>query len=1089
MKISHRYQYLAGVFMRGLIISFMFIVILGGVFGAVKASDAQNLNPSEVIMSLNLENVELIQAIKEIEKETEFKFAFNYDTINLQKIVSIKAYEQSVEEILEQLFEDTRLTWGSTGRVILLRAYEDPVGELQNYNFNFQELTGRVTDSETGEGLPGVNVVIVGSEEIIGSTIGTITNINGYYEIEVPEELNILVFSYVGYLTREVEINDRSEINIQLQPDIEMLDDIVVIGYGVQDRQQVTGAVSSVTSAEFVTGDVNDPARLIQGKIPGLSIVAPQGNPNAEYTIRLRGLATLGASTEPLIVIDGVLGGDLNSIDPSDIERVDVLKGAGASAIYGSRAAGGVIQVSSKSGNVGRTQLGYQVYTTAESIDRSLSVMGKEEYLSMGGTDLGSSTNWMDEITRTAISQVHNISLSGGVANTTFRASLNYRNVDGVLNNSGFERLNGRLNILHKALDDKLSVNMILATTSSESDLAFNQAFQYAITMPPTAPIRASDSYFEKYDGYFQSEVHDLYNPAALIEQNKNVRANSRKLYNMEMRYDIFENLTASLRLTEDNNEGTNSSYISKYSYYGDGLNRNGLASGGNSKSKNELLESMINYTKWLQDLNLDLMGGYSYQSHSFESLSVTAGNFLTDAFENHNIGAAGDFASGEASASSFKENYKIIAFFGRMNLNYKHTYFLSGSYRREGSTRFGAGNKWGDFFGISAGADIANLIDITDINQLKLRSSYGVTGALPGESYLSQLRFGPGAGYVLNDGAWTRPYTPISNPNPNLKWETKSEFDIGIDFSLFNDRLSGSLDYYKSVTKDALVTLDVPVPPNLYNSSLLNAGELENKGIEAMLEFQAMNQNKFNWAVRLTYSTYNTNLNSLSIGNLEYGIRDIGGLPAPLAGNIVRVREGRPLGQLIGWQYDGIDENGQYIIKDINGDGQIDVNDYTIIGNGQPKGEIGLTNNFRLGNFDASFFIRGVYGHDLVNLNRTIFEQISRISSYNLVNTQYFSADYQGRAAYNSYYVEDASFIKLDNFTIGYNFNFSDNTILSSARVYVSGKNLFYITDYSGVDPEPRYSYQENVLIPGVEPLDSWVTTRSFTLGLNLSF
>ncbi len=715
--------------------------------------------------------------------------------------------------------------------------------------------------------------------------------------------------------------------------------------------------------------------------------------------------------------------------------------------------------------------------------------MSKEEYLSKGGTDMGGNTDWMDEITRTAISQVHNLSLSGGASNTTFRASLNYRNVDGVLRNSGFERLNGRLNILHKALDDRLSINLNLAATSSESDLAFSQAFQYAITMPPTAPIISRDSYYKKYDGYFQSEVYDLYNPVAIIEQNKNVHTSSRMLYNIEMRYDLLDNLTASLRLTEDKSEGTNNYYISKYSFYGDGLNRNGLANGGNSNSNNELLESMINYTKWMHDLNIDLMGGYSYQSHTNESLSVTAGNFLTDSFENYNLGAAGDFASGEASASSFKENYKVIAFLGRINLNYDHTYFLSTSYRREGSTRFGSGNQWGNFFGISAGADLANLVDITNINQLKIRSSYGVTGALPGESYLSQQRYGPGSGYVLNDGEWTRSYTPISNPNPNLKWETKSEFDVGIDFSLFNDRLSGSLDYYKSVTNDALVALDVPVPPNLFNSTLLNAGELENEGIEAMIEFQAINQAKFNWAVRLTYSTYSTILNSLSIGNLDYGVRDIGGLPAPLAGNIVRVREGKPLGQLIGWQYEGVDENGQYIIKDINGDGQIDVNDYTVIGNGQPKGEIGLTNSFSFGNFDASFFLRGVYGHDLVNLNRTIFEQISRISSYNLVNTKYFNSDYQGRAAYNSYYVEDASFFKLDNFTIGYNFNFVDNAILSSARIYVSGRNLFYITDYSGVDPEPRYSYQDNVLIPGVEPLDSWVTTRSFTIGLNLSF
>ncbi|RYE17884.1 MAG: TonB-dependent receptor, partial [Sphingobacteriales bacterium] len=310
-----------------------------------------------------------------------------------------------------------------------------------------------------------------------------------------------------------------------------------------------------------------------------------------------------------------------------------------------------------------------------------------------------------------------------------------------------------------------------------------------------------------------------------------------------------------------------------------------------------------------------------------------------------------------------------------------------------------------------------------------------------------------------------------------------------GIDFSLFDSRLTGTFDYYNRKTTGALITLNVPVPPNLYPTSVLNAGELSNKGIELTLNYEAVKTTNFSWTPRVTFATFKSEILSLSVGNIKYGIREIGSFPAPLAGNAVRVEEGKPIGQMIGWIYEGVDADGQYILKDVDGNGQINTDDRTVIGRGLPNKEIGFANTIRYRNFDVNFFLRGVFGHDLLNLNRTVYEQVSRISAYNVMNSKYFDPTYKGPAAYNSRYLEHASFIKLDNFTVGYNCKFKSGSKLSAARIYASGQNLFYITKYTGVDPEPRYSYNGDVLVPGVDPQTSWLTTRTFTLGVNLSF
>lgn len=944
--------------------------------------------------------------------------------------------------------------------------------------------SGNVKD-EKGKALSGVSVIVRGTNN------GTTTDENGNFSLRNVKTGATLEVSFSGYKTIELTVSGNEPTSIIMTLSEQKLENVILIGYGSSLTKEVTSAITHITSKEFNKGNINNPAQLLQGKVPGLSIVGPQGNPNGEFYLRLRGLSTLGANSQPLIVVDGVIGVDLMSVDPYDIASIDVLKDGGAAAIYGTRGSSGVILITTKNGVSGTPRVEYNGYLSSESKDRHLPAMDKQTYLTNGGTDFGSNTNWLNEITRNAISQVNHLSLSGGSGQTRYMASFNYRNAQGILKNSGFQQIGGRLNLIQKMLDDRMTITLNLSTISKDGKLGFDDAFRAAVAMPPTAPIFSSETHLEKYNGYFQSEVHELYNPVGIIQQNINDHQITSLMYNLKADYNFTDNLSGSVRYARNGEEIQNGQYISKYSYYGSGVDRNGLATKGNFNTRSDLFEATGNFNNNYGKVKLGLLGGYSYQDFTSDNFTIQSGNFLTDAFSYNNLSASKDFADGKAISTSNKENNKLIAFFGRVNLNYDNTYFLSASIRREGSSRFGVDNKWGNFPGISAGVNISELVNLQNIEQLKIRASYGVTGALPGQSYLSQQLFGPGSSpnYFFYNGVFTPVYSPQSNPNPDLKWETKSEIDFGLDLTAFENRFTASFDYYNRKTTDALITLNVPVPPNLFPTTVLNAGKLKSEGIELAIGYQVIQKENFGWNSKATFASYNTKVISLSVGDIKYGIREVGSLPAPLTGNTVRVEEGKPIGQLIGWVYQGVDNDGKYIIKDQDKNNIINENDVAIIGRALPKGEFGWVNNFNYRQFDLSFFLRGVYGHDLINLNRTMFEQVSRISSYNLIHTKYFDPNYKGPAAFNSNYVENASFVKLDNASIGYNVSLKSNSWARSLRLYLSGQNLFYITKYSGVDPEPRYTSSDgNVLAPGIEPRNSWVTTRTITFGLNLS-
>jgi TonB-linked SusC/RagA family outer membrane protein len=960
-------------------------------------------------------------------------------------------------------------------------------------------ISGKVTDDKGGS-LANVSVIRKGTSK------GVTTAPDGSFTIDVPNSKSVLIFSSIGYENKEVAPGSKTNINVQLKSISSQLNEVVVVGYGSQRKKEITSAITSINAEQFNKGNVSDVAQLLQGKAAGLSISRPGGDPNAGFVIRLRGLSTLGANTSPLIVLDGQIGADINTVDPNDIQSIDILKDGSAAAIYGTRGSSGVIIITTKKGRAGQVQVSYNGSVSTETPVRFVKHMTAAEFRKLpGAQDYGSSTDWNGEITRTAISHVHNLSFSGGAQGTTYSASVNYRDEEGVAIRTGFKQLTSRMNLTQKALNDRVTFNLIINTTRRTQDNGFAAAFKYATIFNPTAPVHTTDPLFDiAHGGYFESNLIDYSNPVAVLEQNTNTTELKRLNLNASVEIEIIKNLKFLTRFAQQTSSAYNEMYSPRNAWISRGFfnDYSGFSRGGYSYKKddetyNQLYENTLSYDHSFNKLNLSAVGGYSYQNFLFKGYSLGAGNFVTDG-SGENFGAAVNIQQGLASAASYKNGYYLIAFFGRINLNYDNIVYLSASVRHEGSTRFGANNQWGDFPAVSGGVDLKKFVSANFISSLKLRGSYGITGALPPSSYLSLPVWSTSGSSYLGNGVYGFAYAGVGNPNPDLKWEKKNELDIGLDYSLLNSRLTGSFDYFDRKTKDLIFNVTVPSPPNLYTTTWKNIGQLNNNGFEATLNYEVIKSRTLSWTTGATYSRYHIILAKLdeSLKGSYVGATNLG-TPGQEATQLTRAVEGQPIGILYGYKFLGYDKDGKYLFDDGTGKGvtQDKSPQRGVIGNGLPKFEFGWTNTFRYSNFDLNFFIRGSIGHEMINTPRAFYENPAIATSYNVVNTKYFNPDLKDAAIYSSLDVEKASFAKLDNATLGYTLtSFPKSGVLSSVRslrIFLTGQNLFTITNYTGVDPEVRYTdgNPPNVLAPGIDRRETWVYTRSFTLGLNLGF
>ncbi len=965
---------------------------------------------------------------------------------------------------------------------------------IDNYIIQGQTVNGTVKDIN-GQPLIGANIIEKGTSNGIQS------DFDGNFTITVSDANAILVVSYLGYINIEVPLKGQTNIDLILEEDTSQLDEIVLIGYGTQKKEEITSSIVRIDAESFNAGNVNDANQLLQGKVAGLNISKVGGDPNQPFAIRLRGLSTFGANAQPLVIIDGVIGGSIDSVDPSDIASINVLKDASAGAIYGTRGSSGVIIITTKSGKgESKPVLEYRGYMAVENLGNIISIANREQFLANGGLDLGSDTDWLDETTRTAVSNVHNISYSGSSQNgLNYRASVNYRDIEAVTNGTGFDQLNTRINVTQKLFDDKLKLTGIISNTDRHSDIGFSQAQRYALTFNPTAPI------FDTDGSFFETGAQDVFNPVAITKQNLREEERTTLFTNFKADLQLVNNLIVSANYSREVTNILKGEFFPSDAQFR-GLARSGFAARSSDRNTSNLFEVTTTYNGKFNDFNYNVLGGYSFQKFDFQGLSASNSDFITDEVTFNNLGLGlGITDLNNAHIASFRQEAKLSSIFGRFNLNYKNLAFLSASVRNEESSRFGANNRNGTFWAISGGLSLNEIFDIPELNQLKLRAGYGVTGNEPIErlAYLQTLN-SVGSGFINSE--FITAIGPTSNPNPDLKWEEKAEFNIGLDFELLDSKLSGSFDYFNRTTSDLLQIVDVPSPPNIFEETLLNVGELETKGFEAQINYTVIKNDNFSWDFGGNISTFETTL--ITLNNEDQVIQFRGNLGAPGLNGIlpIVIEEGAEIGQIRAGVFAGYNDAGQTLIinqetgeatteRDLDRDG-------VIVGNGLPDFTFGLNNTFKYKNWDFNVFLRGAVGHSLVNIPRAYWEHPSLSGRQNFVLTDNFNSEDSELDAYHSGHVEKADYLRLDNATLGYNINLPKNSPIQDLRVYVSTNNLFTITGYSGSDPEVRYSdpgpstegnadpsFGGDILVPGIDRRVNYLPTKTFTFGVNVKF
>ena len=960
-------------------------------------------------------------------------------------------------------------------------------------------LRGKVLDDQ-GSPIAGATL------SVQGTSTATATNEAGDFTIQYTSPA-VLVANALGYVSENVNLTNQTTLTLRLMNSEETLDEVVVVGYGTQKRGEVTTAIASVKSEDFTKGSVRDAAQLIQGKVAGLRITSPGGDPTGASQINLRGLNSINGSQTPLILIDGIPG-DLETVAPEDIESIDVLKDGSAAAIYGTRATAGVLLVTTRQNRSteSRTSIEYNGYVNVQTINRKPDMMTASDIrrlISEGYeyVDYGGDTDWLNEVLQTPVSHNHNLSFFGGNSRTNFTGSLNYRNWEGIMLKTGQERVNIRAALNHEMFDGKLRTNIqvINGTAKSNQGGTGGGIWRQAMIRNPTDNIYNEDGGWQERNDY----MYD--NPLGLIHEAINDRVNRQSRFSGSLDYRPINDLSLKMLISRVNYNNLTGSSTTFNHMNTTKNNLNGTARRSTDASTEDLMELTANYTKQFGEHRFNVLGGYSYQYNVREDFNVYNYNFPTDEYSYNFLEAGEALKNGMAEMKSHKSMSKLIGFFGRVNYNWKDRYMLTASVRREGSSAFGQNYRWGTFPGVSVAWNIANeefMENATWASELKLRGGFGVTGTIANDPYQSQTSyvFDSEEGAFIN-GQWVPGFVPARNFNPDLRWEKKEEWNVGLDFGILGNRVSGSFDYYVRNVKDLLYDFEVPTPPFLFNSMLLNAGEMQNSGFEALVSVRAVETKTVQWTTNVTFSTNKNKLVNLS--NEQFNVTreffDAGHTGEPIQVSTHRVRVGGPIGQFFVYKSVGLDENGGWLVEDRNGD-VISIEDAVpedrqFYGNGIPKFNVGWNNSVQIKNFDVSVNFRGSFGHQVLNMQSLYYDNpVNR--SYNVLKTAFDPIDgkeLHNSLVYVSHYIEDADFLKIDNVTLGYTFNPKAIKAISKLRVYLSGLNLATITGYRGIDPEAvsygRIGNDDMTFAPGMDHRDKYPSTRAFTFGLNVTF
>lgn len=999
-----------------------------------------------------------------------------------------------------------------------------------------QTVTGVIRDTEGFE-LIGVNVM----EK--GTTNGVTTDADGKFSINVGANATLQI-SYIGFKTQEVAVGNQTSLTVTLHEDTQVIDEVVVIGYGTQRRADVTSSVATVKAEAFNKGSILDAGQLIQGKVAGLQISTASGDPTQSTSVILRGNSSLTGTQDPLILINGVPG-DFSTVSPQDIESIDVLKDGSATAIYGTRGTNGVIIITTKSvrGDA-PTSIEYNGYVTAQTYAKKADFMTASDlrqrwnegysFLGANDRDFGYDTDWLDEVSRTGFVHNHDLTFRGGGKNTGIIGNLTYAKNNGTMKSMEMETIRGRLEFTHRMFDNKLiSTASIIADERLRSRDFATDIYRYALIQNPTQPVynpnygtgeKVWDE--EPTSIYLERPIYFYDNPVSIVNEHKGEVRQRGLRFNGSLDFRPIESLSLKMTYSRTNNNRITGNYTTRLAASSTEGSTNGAASRNTNNSVSNQLELIGTWNQAFGKHNIGAVAGYSYYDYMYESFSANNSKYPTDAYLWNNLNAGLGVKEGLISEpmTSTKYSNKLISLFARATYNYDDRYLLMVSLRHEGSSRFGKDSKWGNFPSVSAGWRLDQesfMEDVSWVNLLKFRFGFGVTGTDAGNNYQALASVGYND-FFLYQGNWINQLGPVRNANPNLRWEKKYEYNMGVDFDLFKGRLGGAIDVYHRDTRDLLYNYSVPTPPYMTGTIVANVGKMTNRGFELLLNAIPVQTRDFEWRTNISYSTNKNKL--VSIANDEFQTSTdyfySGYIGEPVQQDSHRIQVGYPIGNFYGWKSVGVDKDGKWVVERLKRDDEGNIteryyglaeeanqDDKQVLGNGIPKHNLNWNNTIYWKNFDMAINMRGAFGQKILNYQEMFYANAG--TQYNALNSAFDllpvvdattgqktgdSHILTSPQTYVSHYVENGNYWKIDNVTLGYTFNQIKSKYISRLRVYASTQNLLTITGYKGLDPEVRISSRRDndnntVLDAGTDQRDKYPTLRSFTFGVNLTF
>jgi len=957
-------------------------------------------------------------------------------------------------------------------------------------------VTGTVVDN-TNQPVPGVGVKNITNGKSV------ITDVNGKFRIETNGANDVLRFTYLGFVTQDVKVGSQTSLNIKLVEATDTkLNEVVVVGYGTQTRNEITSAITKVDSADFRQSGSRNALDLLIGKVAGLQVTRTGGtNPNSGVGVQLRGVTTLAGAASPLIIIDGIPGGNLDLLQQDDIESFSVLKDGSAAAIYGTRATAGVIIVTTKKGRRGASRFDYNAFARTETLVKRPDFMTAAQYrerLASGkvsGIDYGSDEDYFhDLINKDNLSHNHNFAVSGGGESSFYRASVNYRNVEGFARENSRKEYGLRLSLTQTGLKDKLTAQFNVATNFNNANLLGGGGWEAVLTRNPT------ESYYNP-DGTFKF-TRNITNEIARLEQERSSLQQQTSSVDGKLDLEIFKGLKASVFGAHQRNWVLNSQYLDKASQNSvENANAPGGGYAGKSTSLNQNfnIEPTLEYNTIIGSKHkITAVAGYFYRYEVNEGFNANNRGYLNDVFEDNNMGSV-PVVLNRIGIGSSKNDNTLIAGFARVSYAFGDRFFAQASIRREGSSRFGANNKWASFPAISGGWNVSEenfMKNVRFVNNLKIRLGYGETGNTGG-NYASLVTLTGGGIYLFPTGEYLQTYGPNKNPNPNLRWEKKKETNLGIDFAILNNKLTGSIDLYNRVVHDLIDNYTSPQPPFIVSTITTNVGTISAKGIELSLGYAAVKNKNFSWNIDFVGSTTRNRLDRYSNDEYKRDLRTFGGIGGFGAlGDAIRTYEGRNLGEFWGKRFAGFTPDGKWTFYNRNGEVVSNANintsafrdqtDLALIGNAIPKYYLSLTNSFAYKGFDFRVFLRSKLDYDILNTTAISYGNKNGVTNLNLLNSAFGKYDQiKDTYMYSDYYLERGSFMKVDEVTLGYTFK-TGSKVIQKLRAYVTGQNLATITGYTGNDPD---FITDIGLGPGIDSRSPYPATRQFLFGINASF